>query len=370
MKLRLLLSACLLIGAVAIPANAQDKTDATATKDAAKTLEAVKKDQNDSAKLNKYFSTEFSAIFQLVQSGKAAKAEQALATLETVIKGLSPDDAKSKQLVGRAKTTIPFFRSQIELARTSAEDLRKKLDANPADIKSLSLLVKKASMELGSLASSKPKVVKEKLTELKTYIAALADKVDDASKKKTILSQTRSLAGIERSIASSLKLAELVGKPAMDLNVKAWVNGSPLTAADMKGKVVLLDFWAVWCGPCIATFPHLREWQEKYGEKDFVMVGLTRYYKYKWNDATGRASKGDATPEEEHAMLEKFAEHHKIHHRFAVQTDSKASSYYGVSGIPHVVVIDKEGVVRMVKVGSGPANAKAIDGLLKQLLEG
>lgn len=377
MNLRLLLSACLAFSAVAVSsAIAQDKAKATATQDASKTLEEVKKDQNDSDKLNKFFSKEFSNIAGLVQSGKIDEGEKALAKLETVTKGLSPDDARAKQLVSMAVRTIPVFKNRIEVSRADVDELKKKLAAKPADVDSAMLLVKKSVMDIGSVAGENPKEAKKQIAELKTYLTALADKVDDAKKKKKILGLTtsRELAGIERSIKSSLKLAELIGKPAMDLQIDAWANGSPLTADGMKGKVVLLDFWAVWCGPCIATFPHLREWQEKYGEKDFVMVGLTRYYNFKWDEKAGRAMRAQGEKvksEDELAMLEKFADHHKIHHRLAVQAkDSKASEYYGVSGIPHVVVIDKTGVVRMVKVGSGEANATAIAKLLEELVEG
>jgi hypothetical protein len=67
-------------------------------------------------------------------------------------------------------------------------------------------------------------------------------------------------------------------------------------------------------------------------------------------------------------MLVKFAAQHKLTHRFGIQKDHSLSKYYGVTGIPQVVVIDREGVVRLIKVGSGEANAKAIDEMLETLL--
>ncbi|MBM4088399.1 MAG: hypothetical protein FJ276_03065 [Planctomycetes bacterium] len=67
-------------------------------------------------------------------------------------------------------------------------------------------------------------------------------------------------------------------------------------------------------------------------------------------------------------MLKRFAEFHNLHHAFAVQKDDTLSEFYGVTGIPHVVVIDRDGKVRMIKVGSGDENAKAIEGLLVELL--
>ena len=72
---------------------------------------------------------------------------------------------------------------------------------------------------------------------------------------------------------------------------------------------MLLDFWAVWCGPCIATFPHLREWNEKYAGKGLVMIGLTDYYNFDWDEKAGKAthSRDKVAPEKEQAMLVKFA---------------------------------------------------------------
>src|SRR2546425_993526 len=61
--------------------------------------------------------------------------------------------------------------------------------------------------------------------------------------------------------------AALLGKPAPDFEADFALNGKPVKLADLKGKVVLLDFWAVWCVPCVSAFPHLRDWNAEYKDK-------------------------------------------------------------------------------------------------------
>jgi peroxiredoxin len=68
-------------------------------------------------------------------------------------------------------------------------------------------------------------------------------------------------------------------------------------------------------------------------------------------------------------MLVHFAESYDLKHRFALESNRSLSEYYGVTGIPHVVVIDREGKIRLMKVGSGEANAKEIGDLLADLLK-
>jgi thiol-disulfide isomerase/thioredoxin len=164
----------------------------------------------------------------------------------------------------------------------------------------------------------------------------------------------------------------LIGSPAAyPENVDGWVNGEPLTPDALKGKVVLLDFFAVWCGPCIATFPHLRDWHDEYAEKGLAIIGVTDYYEYGWDEEAGRPKQeSEIEPEAERAAMEQFVKHHELRHPIAFVTDRQLQEHYLVSGIPHAVVIDRQGKVRLFRIGSGEANAadlkKAIEDSLNE----
>lgn len=218
-------------------------------------------------------------------------------------------------------------------------------------------------------------LVSEDVDRAEKLLASATEFLDGIESKNQLIrnivaSGKRSLSSNTRRIETAKKHRALIGTDAVPLDAEAWINGNPLTDADLKGKVVLLDFWAVWCGPCIATFPHLIEWNERYADKGLVIIGATRHYKYDW-DATANRIKREPqlAPEDENKAIEQFAAFHKLQHRLMVTPPgSSFQTAYAVSGIPQAVLIGRDGKIRMIKVGSGPTNAKALHDEIEKLL--
>jgi thiol-disulfide isomerase/thioredoxin len=142
--------------------------------------------------------------------------------------------------------------------------------------------------------------------------------------------------------------ARLIGSPAPELVVARWIEGEQKNLSDFRGQVVLLDFWAMWCGPCVTAFPHLREFQSKYASRGFEIVGVTRFYgRSDTEESLGR--------EQELKSLQSYKAKHRLTYPFAVgkMDDVTNEERYGVIGLPTVILIDRRGNVRHVKRGVG-----------------
>lgn len=366
---RLLIAVLMLVGFTAItPAQEKENAEETAKKAEASPLQqAVIDDPDDPNALRKYAIAEINTIRSLLQTDADA-AEKQLKEFAAFAKTLKPKKAPAKQLLVSVNNVVKSFEKQLVLARLSLDDIEKQLKENPDDAKAIGNYAGKLTMMISPIARTEPDKAEQLMTQGQKFLKGLEKEAEEKSTKSAIQSALRSVARYERTIEGAKKLAALIGTPASKLEVEAWANGKPLTDADLKDKVVLLDFWAVWCGPCVATFPHLREWDKKYD--DLVIIGVTKYYNYTWDEKAKRAKRGEEVAEEvEQDMLEQFAKHHKLTHAFALQADGKMSKHYEVSGIPQAVVIDRQGKIRLIRVGSGESNAKDIENMIEKLIE-
>lgn len=141
---------------------------------------------------------------------------------------------------------------------------------------------------------------------------------------------------------------------------QSWFPGGPRSMAEMRGKVVLLDFWATWCGPCYDAFPALREWKELYGAQGLEILGVTRVY--------GPASGLPADPAAEVTYIKSVRERQNLPYDIVVAKDQDAQHLYGAAGLPTAVIIDRKGVIRFVETGTSSGRIEQMQEMIVKLL--
>jgi peroxiredoxin/outer membrane lipoprotein-sorting protein len=122
------------------------------------------------------------------------------------------------------------------------------------------------------------------------------------------------------------------GKPAKDFTLTT-LTGKRVSLADLRGKIVLLDFWATWCGPCKMEMPHIQKLHEDLEQKGVAILAISS---------------------EQEPLVRRFMEKAGYTIPTTVDAGATVTRAYGVSAYPTVFVIDKEGIIRAHYVGLRP----------------
>jgi len=193
--------------------------------------------------------------------------------------------------------------------------------------------------------------------------ALLKNEVAFAEKISQIMQATGTPAQKRMATSGYLQIRDratqlaLIGESAPALSVKTWINVRPVALEKLRGRVILLEFWATWCKPCQEMFPKLKKLHQQAGWRGLEVIALTRHYM-----AYGGT---EESMQEELRLMRAMVTEHGLSFPVGVAPDERMQTIYGANGLPTCVLIDRKGVVRY----AGPGlEDRGFDATLEQCL--
>lgn len=150
------------------------------------------------------------------------------------------------------------------------------------------------------------------------------------------------------ALAACGKAKERSLGPAPDFDART-LEGKDLRLSALKGKVVLLDFWATWCEPCEETIPRLAQLDERYRAQGLEVVGVS--------------------VDDEGAPVGPYVREHRMRYPVFVDADKQVMELYEVRGLPTTVLVDRRGRLRARWLGSGEDVSEEMERDIRRMLD-
>ncbi|HYJ87253.1 MAG TPA: TlpA disulfide reductase family protein [Pyrinomonadaceae bacterium] len=311
-----------------------------------------------------------------VAGGENAQIARAVLVLYATRKNLTPEAERAVEAFAKnePKNLIEWFGMEtlITEAWRASKDFERML-RHAQEMQKVAMLVaadkKFDSFKRDDLLFKSVSLIADAFTQLNKKDAAIAAVADLRKLAISIPSGNLlryaniRLVGLDRTIDHRSVFDEVPLKPAdlPDIVATQWIDQAPVKLSALRGQVVLLDFWAHWCGPCRYTFPKLQRWHEDYKDKGLVILGITNYF--------GHVEGRKVTPAEELAYLRTFKKTNRLPYGFAVADSGINDMNYGVFTIPMSFLIDREGRVRYISTGVSEPELAALDKRIRKLFE-
>ena len=261
-----------------------------------------------------------------LKANDMAKATQAVAAYRAA-KGVTPEMLEALSWLGRGALGVKDFDTADKHARETYQLATAMLKSRPLDQEARLPLALGAAIEVLGQLDAERGARTEAITflerELKTY-------------KGT---------SIEKRIQKNINLLSLVGQPAPAIDLSEYLGPTPPTIAALKGKVVLLFFWAHWCSDCKAQAPILAELASRYRDQGLVIFAPTMRFGYV-------AGAKPAPADEEMRYIEQIrAQYYPVLAGQSVPVSDANHLRYGVSTTPTLVLVDRAGIIRLYNPG-------------------
>lgn len=194
-------------------------------------------------------------------------------------------------------------------------------------------------LSVDGVPSTNPKILVETVQRAGVGHVAKLRVVDGKGKQRTV-----ELTLEARPSMDSLQKNGLVGHSAPDFEPTIQAGGKMPRISALKGQVVLIDFFATWCMPCIAALPHVEEMHQKLAARGLKVLGVSS---------------------ESASIVASAAQRFHVTYPLASDENEGVSGSYHVFALPTMVVIDRQGVVRQVAVADTDAIDAAVEAALK-----
>ncbi len=286
-------------------------------------------------------------------------AEDAPATLEE----LSGDGPLARMLLGMRPVTFGLFdRDPYATLTADVESVEfvgsEQLAQEP--VNHVVLHTGRGSMDLW-VTGEEPRIVRARLNPSKLVAEAMARQPD---LKEVVIEMRYERDGPElpegafafeppegaRRAGNLLALLDLTGAQMRDFTLEGLAEGTTWHLADHKGKVIILDFWASWCGPCRKELPELQKIHNDYKDRDFLLLAV--------NVGEGRQKAA--------AFLEQM----RLDVPVALDTQGAVFGSYSATSLPTLLLIGKDGTIEAVHVGYAPGVERTLRREIDRLLAG